>query len=126
MAGVALLSLPMSSMGGMRAVLIAVFALLWGVRRTAFQLLRERLLGPSRWLEAWRVERGPRWPLAALLRMVLPQAFVLWMCTLPIQRGIMVGAPLPGSVLDSFGVILLAMGLGNCTTYPSHDFLQHC
>ncbi len=107
-----ILSLTGAFTGGMRAVLIAVLAMVWGARWTAHQLARERVVGPSRRLAEWQASAGSAWQRQTLIRWALPQAVLLWLCTVSIQRGILDSAPFPGSLLDFLGVVLVSVGLG--------------
>jgi len=120
-AAVAVLSLPLAT-GGMRAVLICVLAVVWGARLTSHHVQRERLLGPERWLAEWKAEAGEGWFVRALTHLALPQAVLLWACSLAIQRGILTGANFSVSVLDYLGLMLVAGGMG-FETLADHQLL---
>ena len=110
-AAVALLSLPLA-VGGMRAVLICVLALMWAARSISHQLQRERWLGPDRGLQEWAARLGPRADWRLLTRLVLGQATILWACSIPIQRGVITGIAFPASALDRVGLVLVVAGMG--------------
>jgi len=110
-ASVAILSLPASQLGGVRAVVISVLALGWGVRLALHHHFREQRLGGERWLKAWVDAAGPDWHSKALRKLVLPQVVVLWAATATIQHGIIAGAPLAISVLDVLGVVVVLGGV---------------
>lgn len=119
---VAVVSLPASREGGMRAVIVAVLAIVWGLRLASHHIQRERHLGPDRRLRSWLETHGAGGQLRALWGLFLPQAVLVWACAFPVQRAIMQGVPLPVSALDLVGVVAVALGLG-LETLSDHRLL---
>jgi steroid 5-alpha reductase family enzyme len=110
-AAVAILSLPASELGGLRAVVISMLALAWGLRLALHHFVREQLLGVERWPLDWMLAQGKDWHRRALRKFVVPQVLIVWTATFTIQHGIIAGAPLPLSLLDVLGGLLVVGGI---------------
>ena len=110
-AAVAILSLPASVEGGVRAVVISMLAVGWGLRLALHHYVRERYLGPERWPQAWIEQHGRGWHSASLRRIVLPQVGVIWLATSTIQHGIIAGVPFALSLLDVLGILCVFIGV---------------
>lgn len=101
--------------GGTRAGVLVALASLWAVRLAAYLLMRWRREGPDpryvRLIEKAREKEGIGFARAALTKVFLTQAPMLWIVSLPVQLGQIDPEPTRLGILAYAGVTLAVIGL---------------
>jgi steroid 5-alpha reductase family enzyme len=110
-AAVAIASLALSPRSP-RALLLAAMATAWGLRLALHLGRRWRGKGEDRRYRAMRDAWGSRFPAASLFTVFLLQGALMWMVSLPLQAGALLGAGRPLGLLDALG--LASFGIGLC------------
>ena len=109
----ALVTWPRTDGDTLRSALLAGLCAAWALRLGVHLLLRWRAHGEARRyadLIGRQMKTGRSWPMVALLFVFLPQGFLAWLTSLPVQLGQVADAP-PVGWLGWAGVVLFVFGL---------------
>jgi steroid 5-alpha reductase family enzyme len=94
-----------------RGLLLAGLASAWGLRLGAYLAWRRRGHGEDRRYAAMRARHGERFARVSLVTVFLLQGAIMWVVSLPLQAGAVLGRAAPLGPLDAVGALVVAAGV---------------
>ncbi len=94
-----------------RGLLLAGLASAWGLRLGAYLAWRRRGHGEDRRYAAMRARHGEHFARVSLVTVFLLQGAIMWVVSLPLQAGAVLGRAAPLGSLDAVGALVVATGV---------------